>query len=278
MKNNMKNEKSEVPSMQKISDVTSVISHQLKTPLAGIKSSLEILSSGDLGPLNKEQQEYVELTLGSAGKMISLVRDLLDASRIDENRFVLSPGTSDIAELVGETIKELGSFAQAKNTRITLNRAGTIPPLMIDGLKVRQVISNILYNAIRYNRFMAEQKKILLIEDDKFLLKLYSDKLVREGYTVSMAITGEEGLGKVKQERPDLVFLDIILPQKNGFDVLREIKGDPEIKNIPVVILTNLGQESDIKTGMDLGASDYLVKTDFSITKLPEIVRKILPA
>ncbi|KKU53294.1 MAG: Response regulator receiver protein [Parcubacteria group bacterium GW2011_GWA1_48_11b] len=125
---------------------------------------------------------------------------------------------------------------------------------------------------------MAEQKKILLIEDDKFLLKLYSDKLVREGYTVSMAITGEEGLGKVKQERPDLVFLDIILPQKNGFDVLREIKGDPEIKNIPVVILTNLGQESDIKTGMDLGASDYLVKTDFSITKLPEIVRKILPA
>jgi len=116
--------------------------------------------------------------------------------------------------------------------------------------------------------------RILLIEDDKFLLKLYSDKLAREGYSVSMAITGEEGLGKVKQEKPDLVLLDVILPQKNGFDILREMKADETVKHIPVVLLTNLGQESDIKTGMDLGAADYLVKTDFSITKLPEIVNR----
>jgi len=204
----MKNEKSEVPSMQKISDVTSVISHQLKTPLAGIKSSLEILSSGDLGPLNKEQQEYVELTLGSAGKMISLVRDLLDASRIDENRFVLNPGKSDIAELVGETIKELGSFAQAKNTRITLNRAGTIPPLMIDGLKVRQVISNILYNAIRYNRgkgtieitlenkgdhvlFSCKDSGIGISDEDK---KMIFNKFYRSSRVISLAPDGT-GLG-----------------------------------------------------------------------------------
>ncbi|MEK7649940.1 MAG: response regulator [Patescibacteria group bacterium] len=121
---------------------------------------------------------------------------------------------------------------------------------------------------------MADQKKILIIEDDKFLLKLYSDKLSREGFLVSMAISGEEGLGKVKQEKPDLVLLDVILPQKNGFDILGALKLDPETKDVPVVMLTNLGQESDIKTGLDLGAADYLVKTDFSITKLPEVVRK----
>jgi len=123
---------------------------------------------------------------------------------------------------------------------------------------------------------MDQKKKILLIEDDKFLLKLYSDKLNREGFEVSMAITGEEGLGKVAAEKPDLVLLDIILPQKNGFDILSEIKLNSATKNIPVIILTNLGQDSDIKTGFELGAVDYLVKTDFSITKLPEIVRKYL--
>ncbi len=120
---------------------------------------------------------------------------------------------------------------------------------------------------------MDDKKNILIIEDDKFLLKLYSDKLKREGFEVSMAISGEEGLGKVVQEKPDLVLLDIILPQKNGFDILSEIKLNKETKHIPVIILTNLGQESDIKTGLELGAADYLVKTDFSINKLPELVR-----
>lgn len=124
----------------------------------------------------------------------------------------------------------------------------------------------------------ASKLKVLLIEDDKFLIKLYSDKLIREGFDVSMAVSGEEGLGKVTALKPDLVLLDVILPQKNGFDILSEIKLNPDTKHIPVVMLTNLGQDSDIKTGLDLGASDYLVKTDFSITKLPEIVRKHIAA
>ena len=117
-------------------------------------------------------------------------------------------------------------------------------------------------------------RKILIIEDDKYLIKLYSDKLTREGFEVSMAISGEEGLGKAKAEQPDLILLDVILPQKNGFDILSELKLDTATKSIPVVMLTNLGQDSDIKTGMELGAADYLVKTDFSIVKLAEVVRK----
>ncbi|MEK7150810.1 MAG: response regulator [Patescibacteria group bacterium] len=118
--------------------------------------------------------------------------------------------------------------------------------------------------------------KILLIEDDKFLIKLYSEKLVREGFEVSMAISGEEGLKKIERERPDLILLDIILPQKNGFDILSEVKLNPNTNSIPVIMLTNLGQDADIKTGMDLGAADYLIKTDFSINDLPERIRAVL--
>jgi len=123
---------------------------------------------------------------------------------------------------------------------------------------------------------MEKQPKILVIEDDKFLNKLYSDQLRREGFEVSMAISGDEGLSKVLNENPDLVILDIVLPHKNGFDILSEMKLHAHTKNIPVLIVTNLGQDADIKTGLELGAAGYLVKTDFSITKLGEEVRKYL--
>ena len=123
---------------------------------------------------------------------------------------------------------------------------------------------------------MDETAKILVIEDDKFLNKLYSDQLRREGFEVSVAISGEEGLSKALNENPDLVILDIVLPHKNGFDILSEMKLRRKTKNIPVVILTNLEQDTDIKTGLDLGAAGYLIKTDFPITKLGEEVRKYL--
>lgn len=123
---------------------------------------------------------------------------------------------------------------------------------------------------------MEKQPKILVIEDDKFLNKLYSDQLRREGFEVSMAISGDEGMSKILNEKPDLVILDIVLPHKNGFDILSEMKLHASTKDIPVLIVTNLGQDADIKTGLDLGAVGYLVKTDFSITKLGEEVRKYL--
>ena len=120
------------------------------------------------------------------------------------------------------------------------------------------------------------KNKILIIEDDKFLLKLYSDKLRREGFEVLGSLTGQEGANMVSLERPDLVILDLVLPRKNGFEVLSEIKLDSQTKEIPVIILTNLGQEADIRTGLELGAEDYLVKTDFSLNELPEVVKKYL--
>lgn len=117
-----------------------------------------------------------------------------------------------------------------------------------------------------------KKQKILMIEDDPFMRKLYHNKLTLAGFKVEEAISGEEGLNKVKTERPDLVLLDIVLPRKSGFDILIEMKGNKETKNIPVIILSVLGQVKDIKRGLTLGADDYLVKSEITIS---EIVTKV---
>lgn len=118
--------------------------------------------------------------------------------------------------------------------------------------------------------------KILIIEDDRFLIKLYSDKLSREGFEVRAAISGEEALHKISAEKPELILLDLVLPQKSGFEILSELKLSSRTKDIPVIILTNLGQETDIKKGLGLGAAAYLVKTEFSINELSALVKEHL--
>ena len=124
---------------------------------------------------------------------------------------------------------------------------------------------------------MADKKqKVLMVEDDRFLRKIYRDKLTRAGFEFLEATNGEEGLNKVIAEKPDLVLLDLILPRRNGFDVLIEIKRNKNTQNIPVIILSNLGQESDIKRGISLGAQDYLVKTDISLSEVVEKVKEWL--
>jgi DNA-binding response OmpR family regulator len=119
-----------------------------------------------------------------------------------------------------------------------------------------------------------KKKKILMIEDDRFLRKVYKDKLKREGFEFSEATTGEEGLNKAIFEKPDLILLDLILPRKSGFDLLIELKKNPETEKIPVIVLSNLGQESDIKKGLSLGASDYLVKTEISLSEVVEKIKE----
>lgn len=124
---------------------------------------------------------------------------------------------------------------------------------------------------------MANKKqKILIIEDDRFLRKVYKDKLTRVGFDFIEATNGLEGTNKVISEKPDLILLDLILPKKNGFDVLVDLKRNPETKNIPVIILSNLGQELDIKRGFSLGAQDYLVKTDISLSEVVNKVKDVL--
>lgn len=123
---------------------------------------------------------------------------------------------------------------------------------------------------------MTKQYKVLLIEDDLSLLKIYSNKLKANNFVVSVATTGEEGLHKAETEKPDVVLLDLILPEKDGFIVLEEIKKNPETKKIPVIILSNLGQTADIEKGKELGAVDYLVKADVSLIDLVGKVKQYI--
>ncbi|MDP3995741.1 MAG: response regulator [bacterium] len=117
---------------------------------------------------------------------------------------------------------------------------------------------------------------ILVVEDDKFLRELISKKLINEGYNISQAVDGEEGLKKIKEEKPDLVLLDLILPGIDGFEVLARAKEEPEVIKIPVIILSNLGQKEDVEKGINLGAVDYLVKAHFTPGEIIEKIKKIL--
>jgi len=92
------------------------------------------------------------------------------------------------------------------------------------------------------------------------------------GFSVARAFDGEEGLKLIKSKKPDLVLLDIILPKKNGFEVLEELKKSPETQDIPVIVLTMIGKDEDIKKGLRLGANDYIVKSQHAIA---EIIEKI---
>lgn len=120
------------------------------------------------------------------------------------------------------------------------------------------------------------KQKILMIEEDRFLRKIYRNKLTQAGFEFQEATNGEEGLNKVISEDPDLVLLDIILPRRSGFDVLIEIKKKMKYRDIPVIILSNLAQESDIKRGFALGAKDYLIKPDVSLSQVVQRVKECL--
>ena len=121
---------------------------------------------------------------------------------------------------------------------------------------------------------MTEDKKfkILLAEDDKFISRAYKDGLERAGFIVIQATDGEQAMEKTKQEVPDIILLDLIMPVKNGFEVLKGVKADEATKNIPIIILSNLGQDSDIEKGRELGATDYMIKSNFSMN---EVIEKI---
>lgn len=119
--------------------------------------------------------------------------------------------------------------------------------------------------------FVRMKKKILIVEDDQFLHKILATKIKQTGFEVTSAYDGESALKKIK-ESPDLVLLDLILPQMSGFEFLGETKLDARLKNIPVIVLSNLGQEEDIERAKSLGAEDYLVKANFSID---DVVKKI---
>lgn len=123
---------------------------------------------------------------------------------------------------------------------------------------------------------LMKNKKILIIEDDLTLRNALTEFLEADNFTVVVASDGEEGLALIGEIKPDLVLLDIILPKKNGFEVLKEMKSDNEVSDIPVMLLTNLGSLDDIEKALALGATTYLVKGDYQIKEIVEKIKNIL--
>jgi DNA-binding response OmpR family regulator len=116
------------------------------------------------------------------------------------------------------------------------------------------------------------QTKILIVEDEEILLTALSEELKQEGFQVVGAKDGVEGVEKAQSEKPDLILLDLVMPRLDGIGALKEMKGNPEVKDIPVVILTNLSDYDKISDALSLGAMDYLVKANY---RLEELVNKI---
>ena len=120
------------------------------------------------------------------------------------------------------------------------------------------------------------KKKILVVEDDPMISSMYKTKFEAEGFEVLVAENGVIGLELAKKEKPDIIMLDVILPQLDGFSVLDQIKKDNAIKDTPVIMLTNLGTDEDKKKGEAMGALDYLVKASLTPGQVSEKIKKVL--
>jgi len=119
-------------------------------------------------------------------------------------------------------------------------------------------------------------KTILFVEDESVLQKTFGEILKQEGYEVISALDGEIGLRLAKEKKPDLILLDLILPKIHGFDVLKKLKEDKETQEIPVIVLTNLEGIGDVDKALELGATTYLVKAQYTLEEVVEKIKKAL--
>jgi DNA-binding response OmpR family regulator len=115
--------------------------------------------------------------------------------------------------------------------------------------------------------------KVLIVDDEKGILKMYQERLSMEGMEVTTASNGEEGINLAKNQKPDIIMLDIIMPKFNGLDVLKNLKNDPDTKNIPVFLLTNLPAECSGDKAKELGAAGYLVKAEYEPKMLVNVIK-----
>ena len=118
-------------------------------------------------------------------------------------------------------------------------------------------------------------KNVLIIEDDDFFRELIKKKLSVK-FNVFEAVDGEKGVAIIKEKKPDLVLLDLLLPNVDGFGVLSQVKADSELSSVPVIILSNLGQQEDIERALKLGANDFLIKSQFDIDQVVDKISNIL--
>src|SRR5437870_2900511 len=118
-------------------------------------------------------------------------------------------------------------------------------------------------------------KKVLVVEDDSFISTLITTEIQKSGYEVQSAHDGPHALLSAREEKPDLILLDLLMPEMDGFQVLEKLKADTVTASIPVIVLSNFGQPEDIKRATDAGAADFLVKVNFTPTEIIEKVNAI---
>lgn len=192
----------------KLAEVISIVSHQLKTPLSAIKGYLEVLISEDFGGINLKQKEYLGGALENTQRMIGLVKNLLDVSRIEEGKMEFRLKPANLERIVKETVREFSSLARAKNCTLSFRTVEKIPLLEIDPIKIKQVISNLISNAIEYNKRKGrvevttkrEGKKVLFCCKDTGIgmTEKGKKKIFKKFYRSEKAValsTGGSGLG-----------------------------------------------------------------------------------
>ncbi|MFH1426222.1 MAG: response regulator [Candidatus Kerfeldbacteria bacterium] len=122
------------------------------------------------------------------------------------------------------------------------------------------------------------KSKVLLVEDDEMLHTMYTQKFTKEGYDIHSAYNGLEGIKVAEEAAPQIILLDIIMPKMDGFVALKKLKKNEKTKDIPVILLTNLGQEEDIRKGRELGATDYFIKANHTPQEVVDKVKEVLDA
>ena len=118
--------------------------------------------------------------------------------------------------------------------------------------------------------------KILIVEDEEVLIRALKDNLESEGCAVETATNGDEAMERIRKQRPNLILLDLLMPKRDGFYVLEEVKKNPEWRLIPVIVLSNLGGDAEIKKALEMGADDYFVKSQHPIEEVIEKVKEYL--
>lgn len=118
--------------------------------------------------------------------------------------------------------------------------------------------------------------KVLIVDDEKGVLKMYSEFLTGTGIEVLQATDGQTGFKLAKEQKPDVILLDIIMPRYNGLDILKDLKADQDVKNIPVFLLTNLPAESSEDKAKQLGAAGYLVKAEYEPKMILDVIKGVV--
>lgn len=341
------------------SEFVSLVSHELRTPLTSIKGYIDLLMDGDAGALNEEQQDYLAIVQNNADRLVALINDLLDVSRIESGRIELRREPLDLVRSIAGVAALLRPQIEAKGQRLTLDLAKDLPAVSGDADRVTQILTNLLSNAYKYTprggsitieahrsegnyvlvavrdtgiglapeeqaqlftKFYrarnaltqevggtglgltitrsliemhggtidvtsapgsgstfaftlptterpVEQKEllptartsgcVLVVEDDPDIAHLIQRYLEHAGYQALIAATAAEALRLARSARPDLITLDVLLPDADGFTVLEWLKSDAVTREIPVVLLSMM---DDTRRGKLMGAVDYLRK------------------